>query len=39
MAFENDVNRYGTQTKRYVRQQSVRFENDVNRYGTQTKNG
>ncbi len=34
--FENDVNRYGTQTLRQQLHKFVGFENDVNRYGTQT---
>ena len=35
--FENDVNRYGTQTSRAIENRRIKFENDVNRYGTQTK--
>ena len=34
--FENDVNRYGTQTTNLPYTQCCPFENDVNRYGTQT---
>ena len=36
MEFENDVNRYGTQTNNAVMIFEAKFENDVNRYGTQT---
>ena len=38
LRFENDVNRYGTQTSEYTDEELVEFENDVNRYGTQTQN-
>ena len=34
--FENDVEMYGTQTKRAKIMRSWRFENDVEMYGTQT---
>ena len=34
--FENDVNRYGTQTSQVKIVINGQFENDVNRYGTQT---
>ena len=36
LRFENDVNMYGTQTKRVSSPIGVLFENDVNMYGTQT---
>ena len=34
--FENDVNKYGTQTHGSAHPHSYQFENDVNKYGTQT---
>ena len=37
--FENDVNRYGTQTPDCFPCFLNAFENDVNRYGTQTGSG
>ena len=36
LAFENDVNMYGTQTNRLGKKTHKQFENDVNMYGTQT---
>ena len=36
LKFENDVNRYGTQTTIMELPPDTVFENDVNRYGTQT---
>ena len=36
LRFENDVEMYGTQTKRVMSVRSGRFENDVEMYGTQT---
>ena len=36
LRFENDVNRYGTQTNDFNVEEAREFENDVNRYGTQT---
>ena len=36
LRFENDVNMYGTQTKRGWHKVISLFENDVNMYGTQT---
>ena len=38
LRFENDVNRYGTQTSAANTHIFFTFENDVNRYGTQTGN-
>ena len=35
--FENDVNKYGTQTGIHSMRIFFAFENDVNKYGTQTK--
>ena len=34
--FENDVEMYGAQTKRYAYQYADGFENDVEMYGAQT---
>ena len=36
LRFENDVELYGTQTKRFCKSYEVSFENDVELYGTQT---
>ena len=36
LGFENDVEMYGAQTKRFTETVSLRFENDVEMYGAQT---
>ena len=36
LRFENDVNKYGTQTVIMASSYKEAFENDVNKYGTQT---
>ena len=37
LRFENDVEMYGAQTKRYAYEYADGFENDVEMYGAQTK--
>ena len=37
LRFENDVEMYGAQTKRYAYQYADGFENDVEMYGAQTR--
>ena len=36
LRFENDVKKYGIQTRKFVSATDTRFENDVKKYGIQT---